>query len=234
MKKLSASLLIVFSLTALAQNYSSLTSEYFLDNITKRGSMKLKLSHTQGNPFVFPKWLKADIYLSSKPVKFTLDSVNYLGTKDWFIFKNNNELYRIFPENVKLIVLYDENQKRYFYSMPWNKGLNLPVFAEIFTDNPEQAYVFVQYKRIREPKNKSQSYASDRTLIEYVLRTNKQIYIQVNGDLISFNGGFGKLAKLLKSDKKTLKKWAKSQNLRIKNPADLQKLLEIFYSNEAK
>ncbi len=227
-------LLLMFIFNANAQGYSSLTTEQFMHNAVKRGSMELEIENTEGNPFLYDKWFTAEVYSSSEGKVFIIDSVNYLATKDWFLFKKNKDFFQIYPEKVTLIVLRDGDKRYFFMSMPWNKGLQLPVFAEIFTNDPKKALVFVQYKRYQEPKNKSQSYASDKTLHEYVLKTRKRIYIKVNGDLVTFNGNFRKLAKILKADKNTLKKLAQENRLNIKDPKDLQKFLEIFYAKEAK
>ncbi len=236
MKKKTVILFFVFVLTFV--NVSNAQHWRFSEAAFSRYIEKYRLddwdsSLIEGNPFLFDEEKQITV-VTKEDKKYVFPKANYQISNDLLFYKDNDDLYEIFPDKVKFVMLEDGKRKRIFVP-----GAQFPVmskhkfkFFEVFTDAPQFVYVLVGYKKKIVPKNLSQSYASDKSVEEQVFKLEKFVFIKTSEGFVKVSPKLKNIAKILGWDDSTYKKMKKivrQKKWKLNRPEDLQKLMEYYY-----
>ena len=227
-------ILFLLTWTVSYAQVQTLTEVDYLHNISRTGEPVWERNDIKGTPFLFDKWHPAEI-ITKDNRKLEVAEINYNAKQQKFYYKQNGSYYEIFPGQVKVIHVIGKKHTRHFVPV-----LPAPVddkrtfaFYEIF-DDPGKAFVAVGFYKKLEPADKSQSYASDKSMQVMKYSAKKRVYVLVNGRFIK-RPSFNKLLKLLHASKdmrKKIKQFIRSGNLHYTKPADLQKIMAYYYSQK--
>jgi len=234
MKKYALFLLaVILHLTASGQGYRYSEVAY-LHNMGKLGEPQLERENVEGSPFVFKDWPKGEILTADKR-RILVKEINYNARQNKFFYKIGEDYYELYPHQVDFVIVRTGKKDHIFVPQvpyPFPKPYN--GFVEIFTTDRNKIYAVKIHRKTLEPANKSQSYASDRSFEKMKYYDKSRFYILKNGMYVKAPTSVSKLAKLLELNNKQakeLKKFVKTNKLSLKNGADLQKIMEYYYSH---
>ncbi len=207
---------------------------------------KIYIKNYVGSPLLLSKWSKAEALFNDGNL-YTIPNVNYDALDDIFIIylKNYKSEYDQFASedfplvsltNESLIAIALSNNEdgtvRFVRVSPGhfiNKSKTR--FFQYFTVKPKDALILKSvYKKVRKNHMRDMPYTNN--LDEYQFLTFDTYYIK-NKDKFFTPVHLGKKAILKAIDdpsaEKALKKYIKTQHLKMKKPEDVQKLLEYYF-----
>ena len=217
-------------------NGQLLVTDQFLNNASKYGDIELEGDKVFGNPFIDKKWSEVNV-ITTDGEKIVFDKGNYLVTKNKILVKKQGELFEIFPDKIKLVFLKFPGRTRIFVPVDASKvkGVKSLSYYEVFTTNPEMIFVLKKHIKKKVRKDTSQSYASDKSKIDYKYQNKSYFYIYNGNQYIKVKPKLKEIVKALnaKDKYKLLKQFVKQNKLKLRNGYDLQKLM-MYYFNELK
>ncbi len=233
MKTIITLLLIALgTIFSYAQRYT-LTEVGYLHNMSKLGEPELNKENILGTPYIFDRWQKGEILTQDKR-RIIVNKINYNTAKQKFYYKIKNDYFELFPDQIRFIIVRSRHGSRIFIpSLPYPIDSKYKGYFEVFTLEPQKMYVAKWHKRSLEPANKSQSYASDKSMEKLKYYDKSRIFVLLNGQYVKAPSSLKKLIKLLdltKEEAKRLKNYIKQNNLHYKRPGDIQKIMDFYYS----
>ncbi len=237
MKKIWLSIILTLSLAgtrmSLAQNLTELD---YLRNISRTGSPEWEREDIKGTPFLFEDWYPAEI-ITKDDRKLEVAQLNYNAKQQKFYYKQQGEYYELFPTQIRLIrVIGPEGVRTFVPTLPKPvAGKRKFAFYEIF-EAPEKAYVAMAYYKILEPADKSQSYASDKSMRVMKYYAKKRVFVLVNGYFVRRPSSLNKLLKLLHASddlRRKVKQFYRKERLSYSSPVHLQRILAYYYDRKS-
>ncbi len=257
MKQFTTILLLSFLFLSIprlqAQSSTVLTKDYMmivdlaqttnLENVEFLNH-KIKIKNHKGSPMLFSKWQEASIqFIDGK--HYTLPFINYDATNDNFIVEVNPELVKEFGNNINpelplvkfqnsaiVSVLFTDGN-RHFINIPSNHFKNDPhwQFFEYFSQNAGKAYFVVKHTKEAKKTPTKVTYISEVNDDYKYVKTDTYYFKNQQGEFVETSLKKSKILKSIndKAHENQLKKYIKSEHLRLKKPEDVQKLLKYYH-----
>ncbi len=214
----------------------TLTEVDYLHNISRTGTPEWERDDIKGTPFLFEKWYPAEI-ITKDNRKLEVAQLNFNAKQQKFYYKQQGEYYELFPSQIRVIhVIGAEGTRTFVPTLPKPVvGKSKFAYYEIF-DAPGKANVAVGYYKKLEPADKSQSYASDKSMHVMKYYAKKRVFVLVNGYFVKRPPGLNKLLKLLHASdelRRKVKRFYRQERLSYSSPVHLQRIMAYYYAQKS-
>ena len=232
MKQFVTLWMMIFFVSLWGQHYR-LTEISYLHNMGKLGEPEMEKELWEGSPFVFDKWYKGDI-ITNDNKDLLVSKINYHARRHKFYYLVDKDYYELYPDKVKFVIIRTPKGDHIFVpALPHPVVTNYDGFYEVFTPDASQIYVIKIHHKKLQPANRSQSYASDKSLEKMKYYDKSHLYVLVNNVYVKAPKSVNKLAKLLHlnaEQTKAFKKTIRQHKWNIRKGRDLQKIMEYYYT----